>query len=132
MINKRPKGIVFIGYFYIIGAIALLLSLLLKTKQAIPIGLRFGLPSIPDNIIIPFIVVFSLVISYGYLKLKKWGYWFMIAYSSLFFLISISLLSKYNTQPFIGNTIWSAAVLIYTYWKRNYFFHNISGLVSFK
>ncbi|SDL05590.1 hypothetical protein [Natronincola ferrireducens] len=121
MTTKRPKGVTFIGYFYIFGAIALLLSLVLGTKQDVPIGLRFGMPHVPENVIVPFIVVLSLVISYGYLTLKKWGYWLMILYSLLFLLISLSLLIEYNTQPFIGNTIWSIFVIIYTSRKKKAF-----------
>lgn len=127
MKNKRPKGVIFIGCFYIFGAFALFISLISSVEQDVSIGLRFGLPSISDHIIIPIVIVLSLAIAYGYLKLSKWGYWLMMLYSVVFLFISLALSIQYNSQPFTGNTIWSIIVLIYTYGKRNYF-HCSNGI----
>ncbi len=121
MNSKRPKGVTFIGYFYILGAVVLLFSLIFRVKQDISVGLRFGVPNISEFIIIPIIIIFSLILSHGYLELKKWGYWLMMVYSLIFLFISLNLLTQYNTQPFIGNAIWSILVIAYTYRKRKNF-----------
>lgn len=124
---KRPFGITLIGYFYIFGAIVLLLTLGLK--QEIGMNIRFGVPNIPETVVIIFIIAVSLIIAYGYLNLKKWGYFSMIIYSILFLIISLNQVSVYNSQPFICNAIFSIIVLIYTVIKRNYF-HNKEQISS--
>jgi len=122
--NKRPKGIAFIGYFYIFGAVILLISL--GTKQDIGMAIRFGVPNIPETAVRVFIAIVSFILAMGYLKLRKWAYWSMIIYSLLFLVVSMNLLTQYNSQPFLGNAIWSAIVLIYTYIKRDYFRKQVS------
>ncbi|KJS80035.1 MAG: hypothetical protein JM58_19180 [Peptococcaceae bacterium BICA1-8] len=124
MSNKRPKGIAFIGYFYIFGAVILLISL--GTKQDIGMAIRFGVPNIPETAVRVFIAIVSFILAMGYLKLRKWAYWSMIIYSLLFLVVSMNLLTQYNSQPFLGNAIWSAIVLIYTYIKRDYFRKQVS------
>lgn len=124
---KRPFGITLIGYFYIFGAILLLLTL--GVKQEIGINIRFGVPNIPDTVVRIFIIAVSFIIAYGYLNLKKWGYFSMIIYSILFLIISLNQVIVYNSQPFIGNAIFSLIVLIYTVIKRNYF-HNKEQIPS--
>jgi CDP-diglyceride synthetase len=116
---KRPFGITLIGYFYIFGAIVLLLTL--GVKQEIGINIRFGVPNIPETVVRILIIVVSFIIAYGYLNLKKWGYLSMIIYSILFLIISLNQVAVYNSQPFIGNAVFSLIVLIYTVLKRNYF-----------
>ncbi len=116
---KRPFGLTFIGYFYIFGAIVLLLAL--GVKQEIGMNIRFGVPNIPETVVRIFIIAVSLIIAYGYLNLKKYGYFSMIIYSMLFLVISLNQVAVYNSQPFIGNAIYSLIVLIYTVIKMNYF-----------
>ena len=65
--------------------------------------------------------IFSLIMAYGYLKLEKWGYWFMITYTIYFLVVSINLSQQYNQQLFYGNVLWSIIVLTYTLSKRKYF-----------
>jgi hypothetical protein len=124
---KRPFGITLIGYFYIFGAIVLLLTL--GVKQEIGMNIRFGVPYIPETVVRIFIIAVSLIIAYGYLNLKKWGYFSMIIYSILFLIISLNQVSVYNSQPIIGNAIFSIIVLIYTVIKRKYF-HNKEQISS--
>ena len=121
MITKRPSGITFIGYFYVFGSIVLLLSL--GVKQEVAINVRFGVPYLPEMIVRIFIALFSIAMAYGYLKLKKWGYWTVIIYSILFLLLSLNQISHYNSQPFIGNAIFSIIVLIYTFMSRRSFYN---------
>ena len=121
MDEKRPFGITLIGYFYIFGAIVLIATLFTNTTQQFGVSLRFGVPNVQENIMRAFVVIISLIMAYGYLKLEKWGYWFMIIYTLYFLVVSILLSKQYKCQPFYGNVIWSAIVLLYTLGKRKYF-----------
>lgn len=125
MDKKRPSGITLIGYFYIFGAVVLILTLFTNPTEKFAIAIRFGLPNVPENIMRALVAIISLIMSYGYLKLKKWGYWTMIIYSILFLFISLDMVIIYNSQPFIGNAIFSLIVLIYTFSKRKYFLRKI-------
>jgi hypothetical protein len=120
---KRPFGITFIGYFYVFGAIVLLLTL--GVKQEIGMNIRFGLPHTPEIIVRISMIALSLSMGYGYLNMKRWGYWTMIVYSLLFLGISLNQVAVYNSQPFIGNVIFSLIVLIYTVVKRNLFLKSL-------
>ena len=116
---NRPIGITLIGYFYILGALILFMTLSIDFD--VRLADRFGIPQfseIPLRIIIGF---FSLTMSYGYLKLRRWGYWTMIIYSLIFGYISLNLVAVYQSQPFIGNAVFSIIVITYTYRKRVYF-----------
>ncbi|EYE87242.1 hypothetical protein Q428_14390 [Fervidicella metallireducens AeB] len=116
---KRPLGISVIGYFYIFGAIVLFLTL--GTHQDIGFNERFGIPFLPELVVRISVALFSLIMAYGYLKLRKWGYWTMILYSIIFLFISIKQVTLYQNQPFIGNIIFSLLVIIYTLIKRHNF-----------
>lgn len=121
---KRPLGITFIGYFYIFGAIILLITL--GVKQDIGINVRFGVPYLPEIVVRIFIAFFSIIMAYGYLNMKKWGYWTMMIYSIIFLIISINQVNLYHSQPFIGNAIFSVIVIFYTFLKRYNFYRNIN------
>ena len=121
MKERRPLGITLIGYFYIFGAIVLLASLFSNDKSQFGFALRFGFPNAPENIMKVAIAILSFIISYGYLKLKKWGYWLMIVYTLYFLVVSSFLAHQYKSQPFYGNVIWSIMVLVYSLSKRKYF-----------
>jgi hypothetical protein len=146
---KRPLGISFIGYIYILGAILLFLSVILGVthntpfsikfgthynqeiflRSDVPLNVRFGVPFLPETFVMIFIVVFYTIMAYGYLKMKKWGYWIMIVYSILFIIISLKQLSIYNSDTFLINAINSIIVLIYTYKKRYCFNNTITATV---
>ena len=117
--TKRPLIITIIGYFYIFGAIVLMISL--PTTQEIPFNIRFNVPAIPETVIKITLILFALILSYGYLKLKKWGFWAMTVYSILFACISATQISAYKSQPFIGNLTFSLFVLVVTLLLRHKF-----------
>lgn len=121
MSKKRPSGVTLIGYFYVFGSIILIITLFTNSIEQYGIAVRFGLPNVPEGIMKILVSIISLIMAYGYLKLEKWGYWFMISYSIYFLLVSITLSQRYNQQLFYGNVIWSIIVLIYTFNKRKYF-----------
>ncbi|KAB2331586.1 hypothetical protein F7731_18610 [Cytobacillus depressus] len=122
---KRPLGVSFISYFYIFGAVVLIITAIFFNPDANEFGIadRFGLPNFPEQLFRIILAVVSLIIIYGYIRLKRWGFWLMILYSFGFGLISNILLFSYNQQPFTGNFIWSVIVLIYTFYVRKSFFH---------
>lgn len=119
MKKEIPTGIKFIGWFQVFGALAVLLTL--NVKQDVAFNVRFAVPFMPEILVQSLLIVFSLVISYGYLKQRKWGYWSMLIYSLVFCSISLIQALNYNTQPFIGNFIYSAFVSIYTLLNTKYF-----------
>ena len=121
MDKKRPIGITLIGYFYILGAIALIVTLFTNATQQFGIAVRFGMPSVPENIMRVSVIVVFLLMSYGYLRLQKCGYWFMIIYNVYFLVVSVCLSQQYKNQLFYGNAIFSIVVLIYTLSQRRYF-----------
>ena len=121
MDEKRPLGVTLIGYFYVFGSILLMITLFSNATEQYGIAVRFGLPNVPENIMKVLVSIFSLIMAYGYLKLEKWGYWFMLIYTMYLLLVSINLSQQYNQQLFYGNVIWSIIVLIYTLSKRRYF-----------
>jgi len=121
---KRPLGITLIGYFYIFGAAVLLLTL--GVKQDLDINLRFGVPFLPETATRVFVAIFSIIMAYGYLNLKKWGYWAMIIYSVIFLIISAHQALLYGDQLFKGNIIFSMLVILYTYANRHSFNNNIN------
>ncbi|MGE8006979.1 hypothetical protein [Lysinibacillus sp. NPDC093216] len=122
---KRPLGVSLISCFYIFGAVVLIITAIFFNQDANEFGIadRFGLPNFPEQLFRIILAVVSLIIIYGYIRLKRWGFWLMILYSLGFGLISYILLFSYNQQPFIGNFIWSVIVLIYTFCVRKSFFH---------
>lgn len=125
---KRPLGVTLISCFYIFGSIFLLYTAVFYNPKTDEINMatRFGLSNahIPEQLFRVIVAFFSLVLIYGYIKLKKWGFWLMLGYSVIFGLISLTLSSEYKQQPFIGNTIWSLIVLIYTCYANKYFGQN--------
>jgi hypothetical protein len=122
MKSKSPLGVMLLGGFYILGAIVILLALVLGTKQAVLMNIRFGVPFISDTAVTICIAVVSVIVAYGYMRTLKWGYWSMIVYSAVFFVISSVLAYSYHSQPFAGNAAFSLIVLIYTFCKRRYFY----------
>jgi hypothetical protein len=121
---KRPLGISIIGYFYIFGSIVLLFTSIFYQAGADTIGMseRFGVSVIPERTMRVIVAFFSLLMAYGYMRLKKWGFWLLITYSVLFGLISFILLTNEPQQPFIGNFVFSIIVLIYTIYVKEAFF----------
>ncbi|MEC0275316.1 hypothetical protein [Peribacillus frigoritolerans] len=120
---KRPLGISLISYFYILGAILLLLTSIFYDPNANQIGIatRFGLSNVPEQLIRVLVALTSLIIVFGYMRLKKWGFWMMLVYTLFILVISFSLSLTHNQQPFTGNMIWSILVISYTIYVNKYF-----------
>lgn len=121
MNDKRPLGVTLIGYFYVFGSIILIITLFTNPSDQYGIAVRFGLPDVPEKIMKVLVSIISLIMAYGYLNLKKWGYWFLMTYTIYFLVVSFTLAQQYNQQIFYSNMIWSILVLLYTFTKRKYF-----------
>ncbi|WP_085506752.1 hypothetical protein [Thalassobacillus devorans] len=121
---KRPLGVTLISYFYIFGALVLLFTAIFYQAEAEPISIaeRFGIPNAPEKIVRATVALFSGGMIYGYMRLKKWGFWLMVTYSMLFGVISLLLITDQAPQPYTGNFVWSMIVLIYTVNVREAFF----------
>ncbi|WP_026887171.1 hypothetical protein [Clostridium beijerinckii] len=76
MNEKRPYMVTFIGDGYIISAFLLTLSLFTDYVEPLPNYLRVPLS---DMILNALIIIILLIACYGYLKLKRWGYWLIVS-----------------------------------------------------
>ncbi len=99
---KRPFIITLIGDLYIFTAILTILSLFSFSRQ---LGLMvysmpyyFDFPILLKNVLIILYAIIQLIISYGFLKLKSWGYWSAICYNILS-LVGWIVLIKQNKPP---------------------------------
>lgn len=48
--------------------------------NSIGVNERFGLPIVPERLMRVAVALFSLAMVYGYIRLKKWGFWTIITY----------------------------------------------------
>ncbi|MFD4704133.1 hypothetical protein ACFWM3_04610 [Gottfriedia sp. NPDC058432] len=101
---KKPLGISVISYFYIFGAIVLIISSVFYNTSTDSIGIaeRFGVSNVSEPLFRVIVAFITLMMIFGYIRLKKWGFWFMISYSLLFGSISLNLSIQHNQQPYIG------------------------------
>jgi len=128
---KKPIGISVISYFYIFGAIILLISSVFYNASTNSIGIaeRFGVSNVSEPFFRVIVASITLMMIFGYFRLKKWGFWFMISYSVLFGSISLYLTIQHSQQPYIGNMIFSFFILFYTISVKKSFFSNKTTLI---
>ena len=121
---KESKIITFIGGFYIFGGIIALLSLVFSGSQ---LNIVFDLPNIPDYIVKLLVGIIYIPLGYLYVKRVKLSNWIVVIFATIFFCISADLTTRFNTQPYIGNLIYSLFVIITTIVKRKEFVNNIKS-----
>ena len=121
MSKKRPIIIEFIGGISFLGALLSIVVLLFPnfSKQ-----LEFNAIPVPNfsvgimQVVLPIIL---LIASYGFLRLKIWGYWLMVIYSMFFLIVFIIGLIQnkplFGSQNFIGTFI----TLIFLLPTKRYF-----------
>lgn len=122
---KKSKIITFIGGFYIFGGIIALLSLIFNGSQ---LNTVFNLPDVPDYIVKLLLGIIYIPIGYLYIKRVNFSSWIILGLAVLTFCISADLIVKLNTQPYIGNLLYSLFVIIATIVKRNEFVNNFTNL----
>ncbi|MGX9133944.1 hypothetical protein ACWV26_06135 [Rummeliibacillus sp. JY-2-4R] len=122
---KKPLGVTIISCLYIFAIAALIFITFFYHQINLNLGLgdRLGIPDFPEELLRVLLAIVTLIIIYGYMNLKAWGFWMMILYSISFGIISYLILLSYNKQLFMGNFIWSAIVFLYTIMVHKSFFH---------
>jgi len=121
---ERPVLVTFIGDLNFLNAILLIVSLF-KVPKFIEQHIISFIPvaNFSDGIIRILMVISLLIIAYGFLTLKSWGYFAMIAYNLFFLVVAmIFMLTKYSQLENIGNGfILSLMGLIITFPAKRYF-----------
>lgn len=122
---KESKIVTFIGGFYIFGGIIVLLSLIFNGSN---LNILFDLPNIPDYIVKLVVGIIYIPLGYLYINRIKNSNWIILTLAIIFFVISSSLTTKFNTQPFIGNLIYSLFVIVVTIIRRKEFTKSIKTI----
>ena len=120
---KRPILLTFIADLNLLGAFLIIISLFQLPKFIEQFGV-FVIPisDLLDVTIRMLSVLTMLIISYGYFRIKKWGYGLMITYNLFFLVLSMIFIvfeikNSYNTQGIIQSLIG----LIITFPSKRYF-----------
>lgn len=96
---KNPILVTVIGDWNILSAFFIIASCFPTPKFIGQFGFSFiPIYSISEGIIRILEVISLLIITYGFLRLKKWGYWLMITYNLFFLVISIVSILSHNKQ----------------------------------
>lgn len=116
---KNPALVTVIGDLNILSAFFIIASFFPKFME------QFGfyiipIHSISEGIIRMLEVISLLIITYGFLRLKKWGYWLMITYNLFFLVVSIVSILSHNKQ-FDLSFIPSLLALNITFPSKRYF-----------
>ena len=113
MVKKERLGILFIGIYQMISALVILVTL--NVQQNPQFNTRFGVPFLPDLLAKIIIGIGSIIVSYGYLRQLKWGFWGMVVESGYFFFVCIIQLIVIDTwKAPIGIIFYHGLVIIYT------------------
>jgi len=128
---KKPFGVILISSFMYLSSFVLLSTSIFYDANAneINIAMPFALSRSYDRLFRIVLALATLVMIYGYIRLRKWGFWAMISYSFLFGAISMTLSSTHHQQSFNGNMIWSILVLLYTIHIKEAFFQNKASVM---
>lgn len=124
---KESKVITFIGGFYIFGGIIVLLSLIFNGSA---LNINFDLLNVPDYIVKLIVSIIYIPLGYLYINRIKNSNWVVLVLAIIFGCISASLTTKYNTQPFIGNLVYSCFVIVMTFLKRKEFKNGLKTLLK--
>ena len=118
---KKPTLVIVIGVLNILSALFKIASFFPMPKFIERFGFYFvPIHSISEGIIRVLEVLTILIITYGFLRLKKWGYWLMITYSFFLLVVSIVSILSHNKQ-FVGYFIPSLLALYITFPSKRYF-----------
>lgn len=126
MKEKRPILVSYIVDLNFLNGILLILSLFPKlTKQ---FGIITPTPTFFNVTIKVFVILILLIISYGLLRLKRWGYWLMITYNMFFLVVSI-IFSLGLTGQSVYNPSYIGPILglILTFSAKRYYIKEIKS-----
>lgn len=83
--KKRPTLVSFIADLNFLNAFLLIVSLFPIPNFAERFGIYFSQPpTFSEGVIRLLVAIMLLIIFYGLLRLKRWGFWLMIAYNYFF------------------------------------------------
>jgi len=121
MKEKRPILVTFIADLNFLNVFLLIVSFFPKFTN------RFGIitpaPTFYSVTIKVLVILILLTISYGLLRLKKWGYCLMITYNMFFLIVSMIFLLKLTEQSFYNpGFIVSIIGLTLTFPAKRYFY----------
>lgn len=94
------------------------------------LNIVFDLPNIPDYIVKLLVGVIYIPLGYLYSKRIKTSNWIIFVLAIIFFCVSADLAVQFNTQPFIGNLIYSLFVILATYIRRKEFTNDIKTILK--
>jgi len=98
MKQKRPVLVSFITDLNFLNVLLIIDSLFhMNTNQ---FGIITPAPTFFNVTTKVLVILILLTVSYGLLRLKRWGYWLMITYNIFFLVISIIFLLKLTKQSF--------------------------------
>ncbi|WP_312755880.1 hypothetical protein [Rummeliibacillus suwonensis] len=122
---KRPIGVTLISYLSIFGIAALISTTLFFNQIANKFGFaeKLGLSDFPEELFRVLLAIVTLIIIYGYMNLKPWGFWLMVSYCISLGTISYLIILSNNKRLFIGNFVWSSIVFIYSIAVHKSFFN---------
>ena len=121
--EKRPALVSFIADLNFLNAFLLIVSLFPIPNFAERFGIYFKpSPTFSEGVIRLLVAIILLIIAYGLLRLKSWGFWSMIAYNCFFLVISMIFLLKLTNQSFYNpGYIASIIGLTLTFSAKRYF-----------
>ncbi len=126
MRENRPFIITFIGDACVLSASLLILSFFPNITGRIgiyysPLPTFLKVPFLSEVIMKVIISLILLIISYGYLSLKRWGYWLMVSFNVYFLVGSIISFQQSGQQSFYQNPIGIIIGLIFILPTIKYF-----------
>ncbi|MDR3598058.1 hypothetical protein [Clostridium sp.] len=127
---KRPLLVTFITDLNVLNIFLVIISFFPKFIE------QFGVYAIPisksnslNDIIRILEVICLIIISYGFFKLKKYGYWLMISYNLFFLALSMFCLETQNEQLNLRSEFMPSLIaLIITFPSKRYFMKEIESL----
>lgn len=118
---KKPTLVRVIGDLNILYTFFIIASFFPTPKFIEQSGFSFiPIHSISEGIIRILEVISLLIITYGFLRLKKWGYWLLIIYNLFFLVMSIISILSHNKQ-FASRLIPSLIALNIIFPSKRYF-----------
>lgn len=127
METKKSKSIVIelLAIISVLGSITLIITLFTQTRPGkFGVAVRMGVPFIPESLAKCIFAMLLLIVAYGLIKFKKWGFWLFVGCSIYSLVVSCVMYARTNDVLFSGNIFSSLLFLIVIWWKRDYY---ISG-----
>ena len=120
MNKQRPFIVTFIGDMTILGAVFIIATLFPGFSERF--GIDFGAsPVYSLSIVIAMMAIIFLISAFGFLKLKKWGYWLMVGMNIFFLLLHIILSLKLGLQPSVQDLLQGVISLLFIVPTKKYF-----------